>query len=347
VAALAGVTVGTASKALNNKGQLRQETRDRVLAAAAQLNFKRNEMARSLGSARTFAVGLISTDSFGRFSIPVLMGAEDALQEGQMTVFLCDTRDDPIRERHYVEILLGRRVDGLIVTGRRSNPRPPIAPDLRLPPVVYALTPSSDASDCSVVVNDKQAGRLAAQHLVATGRTSIAHITGPERFDAVQKRLSGLLQVLTRHRLRIAGPGALHGEWSEAWGRQAVHILLQSRTTFDAIYCASDQLARGAAEALREAGYRLPDDVALVGTDNWDIMATGRLPTLTTIDMNLHDIGRVAAGYLLDAIEGRPKHGVDIRPCELVVRESTERPGTIGTRSVTSGVALDSGLTPS
>jgi LacI family transcriptional regulator len=325
VAALAGVSVGTASKALNSRGQLRQETRERVLAAAEQLNFRPNETARSLASDRTFTVGLITTDSIGRFSIPVLLGAEDALNAGTISVFLCDTRDDPIRERHYVETLLSRRVDGLIVTGRRSDPRPPLAPDLPVP-AVYALTPSRDPADCSVVSDDKQAGYLAGEHLITTGRRAVAHITGPARFDAVGKREHGLRDALSASELTLAGPGVLYGEWSEAWGRRAAQILIRSGAEFDSIYCGSDQLARGAAEALHASGRKVPDDVALVGTDNWDVMVEGRTPSLTTIDLNLHEVGRRAAQHLLAAIDGQPVQGLEICPCQLIMRESTDAP---------------------
>jgi LacI family transcriptional regulator len=330
VAALAGVSVGTVSKALNSRGQLRQETRDRVLMAAEQLRFRPYEAARNLATGRTFTVGLITTDSIGRFSIPVLLGAEDALDAGQISVFLCDSRDDPIRERHYVETLLSRRVDGLIITGRRSNSRAPISPDLSIP-AVYALTPSTDPADCSVIVDDEQAGRLAAQHLVATGRTSIAHVTGPGRFDAVGKRETGLIQALRAQGLSVAGD-VLYGDWSEAWGRQAVQILLRAKTAFDAIYCASDQLARGASESLHAAGRRVPEDVAVVGTDNWDVMVEGRRPTLTTIDMRLHEVGRLAASHLLAAIDGHPLHGVQVCPCELVSRQSSEATAPVAER---------------
>jgi LacI family transcriptional regulator len=323
VAALAGVSVGTASKALNSRGQLRQETRDRVLAAAKQLSFRPNESARSLGSERSFTVGLLTTDSIGRFSIPVLLGAEDALAAGTISVFLCDTREDPIRERHYVETLLSRRVDGFIVTGRRSDPRPPLAVDVPVP-VVYALTPSSDPADCSVVADDELAGRLAGEHLIATGRSAIAHITGPARFDAVGNREQGLRAALTERGMTLAGPGVLYGEWSEAWGRRAAQILLRSGMHFDGIYCGSDQIARGAAEVLALSGRQVPDDVALVGTDNWDVMAEGRTPTLTTIDLNLHEVGRRAAQRLLAAIDGRPTRGLEICPGRLVMRESTD-----------------------
>ena len=125
VAAEAGVSIGTASKALNGQGKLRTETRERVTEVAQRLGFAPNTLAQALLAGRSFTVGLITTDSFGRFSIPVMLGAEDALGNGQVSVFMCDTRDDPEREQRYVEMLAARRVDGLIVTGRRIEPRRP------------------------------------------------------------------------------------------------------------------------------------------------------------------------------------------------------------------------------
>jgi LacI family transcriptional regulator len=322
VAAAAGVSIGTASKALNGRGQLRQETRDRVVAVAERLGFQANSLARGLLSGRSFTVGLITSDSFGRFSIPVMLGAEDALGAGQMSVFLCDGRDDPIREQHYLRTLLSRRVDGIIVTGRRADPRPPLASDLPVP-VVYALCQSRDAEDCSVVSDEAEAGRLAVSHLLSVGRQRIAHITGPEDFLAVRERAAGARSVLAEAGTDFARPGPLYGEWSERWGRQATAILLRSTPDVDAIFCGSDQLARGVSDALRESGRRIPEDVALVGVDNWDVMVQACRPPLTTVDLELRELGRSAAGLLLDAIEGNPSHGTIVRPTRLVVREST------------------------
>ena len=126
VAALAGVSASTASKALNDTGQLRAETRERVRRAADQLGFRPDSRGRALASGRSFTVGLITTDSSGRFSIPIMLGAEDALSAGEMALVLCDTRDDPLREQHYLKSLVSRRVDGIIVTGRRTEAREPI-----------------------------------------------------------------------------------------------------------------------------------------------------------------------------------------------------------------------------
>src|SRR6266536_302676 len=106
VAALAGVSIGTVSKALNGRGQLRASTRERVRAAAEQLNFRPNALAQGLLGGRTYTVGVLTTDSFGRFTIPMMLGIEDALGAGQISTLLCDGRDDPLREQHYVRTLL-------------------------------------------------------------------------------------------------------------------------------------------------------------------------------------------------------------------------------------------------
>src|SRR5919198_187056 len=169
VAALAGVSIGTVSKALNGRGQLRPETRRRVVAAAEELGFHVNMLARNLSQGRTYTVGVLTTDSFGRFTIPVMLGAEDALGAGQISVLLCDGRGDRIREQHYLRTLLARRVDGIIVTGRTTDPRPSLGRDLPVP-VVYARARSDHPDDLSLLHDDEQAARLAIQHLLATGR---------------------------------------------------------------------------------------------------------------------------------------------------------------------------------
>jgi LacI family transcriptional regulator len=319
VAAAAGVSIGTASKALNGQGKLRAETRERVAQAAQQLGFAPNTLAQALLAGRSFTVGLITTDSFGRFSIPVMLGAEDALGIGQISVFMCDTRDDPERERRYIEMLSARRVDGLIVAGRRIEPRPPVQTRPGTP-VVYAMTQPADGDGPAVLPDDEGGGRMAAEHLLGIGRRRIAHISGPERFLNARLRARGFAAAVTSAGLEQCG-GTRYGEWSEHWGREAAGQLLADRP--DAIFCGSDQIARGVADTLRAVGRRIPDDVALVGFDNWGPMALGALPPLTSVDMCLEEVGRVAAEHLLAAIGGEPAHGVHTVPCRLVVRQST------------------------
>src|SRR3954451_3612260 len=185
VARLAGVSVATASKALNGRSQVRAETRQRVIEAAERLSFRPNQLARGLLAGRTGTVGLLTSDLEGRFSIPILMGAEDAFGAGEVAVFLCDARGDTIREQHHVRALLGRRVDGLIVVGSRTDPRPSLGRDLPVP-VVYAYAPSTDEDDLSLIVDNVQGGADSVDFLVARGRRRIAHITGEHGYAASQ-----------------------------------------------------------------------------------------------------------------------------------------------------------------
>jgi LacI family transcriptional regulator len=320
VAARAGVSLGTASKALNGRGTLREETRARVRAAADELGFAPSTVARSLLSGRTFTVGVITTDSYGRFSIPVMRGAEDSLAVGEMIAFLCDSRDDPIREQHHLRKLLERRVDGIIVAGRRTDARQPLSH--RLPvPVVYAFGPSSDPYDCSVVSDERGAAHLAVEHLVKTGRRRIAHITGPHSHASSRERATGMTEALAGHGLEIVGE-PLFGSWTEAWGRFAAAQVLRAHPDVDGVFCGSDVVARGVTDGLREAGISLPMQAGVVGVDNWGVVAEAARPPLTTVDLGLEEIGRRSGELLLAAIDGHPAPGIHVVPGHLVVRES-------------------------
>jgi LacI family transcriptional regulator len=324
VAALAGVSPGTVSKALNGRGQLRPATRQKVVSAAEQLGFHANMLARGLLHGRTYTVGVLTTDSFGRFTIPVMLGAEDALGAGQISVLLCDGRGDRIREQHYLRTLLARRVDGIIVTGRTYDPRPSLGADLPIP-VVYARARSERAEDLSLMHDDRQGAALAINHLVSTGRRRIAHITGPERHLAARERAAGALCAIEAAGETMVLGEPLMGEWSERWGREAATMLMRTGEEFNGVFCGSDQIARGVADALREAGRRVPEEVGIVGVDNWEVMVEGCRPPLTTIDLNLSELGHTAATKLLRAIEGHPlEQGVQLMPCRLVTRRSTE-----------------------
>jgi LacI family transcriptional regulator len=322
VARLAGVSIATASKALNGRRQVKAETRARVLEAAERLSFTPNALARGLLAGRTGTVGLITSDLEGRFSIPILMGAEDAFGSEKTSVFLCDAREDTIREQHHVRALLARRVDGLIVVGARPDPRPSLGRDLPVP-VIYAYAPSKDPEDLSLVCDNVGGGRMAVEHLLECGRHRIAHITGDPTYGAAQDRAVGCQAALEEAGLTLVGGKVLFGSWSEAWGRSATRRVLEQDPDVDAIFAGSDQIARGVLDALHEAGKSVPGDVAVIGFDNWDVLAAHSRPPLTSIDINLEHLGRVAAEALFAAIEGKTRSGVEKLPCRLVTRQST------------------------
>jgi LacI family transcriptional regulator len=320
VARLASVAPSTVSKAMNGTGQLREETRRRVLAAAAELGFVPDGLGRSLASGRTYTVAILTGDLTGRFSIPVLLGAENALSADQFLVLLCDSRDDPLREQHYLRHLVARRVEGIIVTGRRTEARAHV--DVPMP-VVYAFAQSELEQDASVVVNDALGAERVHEHLTTLGRRRIAHITGPSNQRSARGRAEATSAAAAAAGAPLACP-PLYGDWSEAWGRAAVDVLLDRyAASVDAISCGNDIIARGVESRLRERGLRIPDDVAVAGFDDWDVMVAGATPPLTSVALELDRVGRRAAEMLLDAIGGHPHSGVESITPRLVARAST------------------------
>ncbi len=321
VARLAGVSIGTASKALNASGRLSAETRAKVLAVAKAIDYRPNDLAQSLHRARSMTVGILSTDSFGRFSFPIVAAIERRLSDHGVAVFMCNATDDPSRERRHIDQLLGKRVDGLVVTARRVDRREPIEPAVDSLPVIYVFSRVEHPEAFCLLPDDEGGAILAARHLVLLGRRRIASITGPERFEAVRLRESGFRAAIAEAGLPALP--VLRGRWSEAWGREAAQALFSRREDApDALVCGNDQIARGAIEALREMGIAVPRDVAVVGFDNWDVMTEATRPPLTSVDMNLEALGREAGAALLEMMAGRKFAGVRRLSCSLVVRGS-------------------------
>lgn len=322
VAKLAGVSVSTVSKALNGVGEMRTETRHRVAEAADRLGFTLTNRARSEIRDRSYTVGLITTDHFGRFTGPVMLGVEDALGAGRISVLLADGRGDPIRESHYVSTFLARRVDGIIVTGRRAESRLPLT-DPNKVPTVYVLSRSDDPSDVSVVIDDPQGAALAVNHLISLGRRRIACVMGPSDHLSAQLRAGGVRSALIAAGITTSPP-VLWGPWSEEWGRHAATLALLEEPNLDGIVCGSDQIARGLVDGLRAQGIAIPQRISVVGFDNWEVMAEASTPPLTTVDPQLGELGRFAANTLLQMIEGSGHPtGVIPQPCKLVIRDSS------------------------
>ena len=321
VAAAAGVSPSTVSKALTGGYKLRPETEDRVREAARRLGFSPNQQARNLLHGRTGTVGMLTSDLNGRFSIPVMMGAEDAFGLGKVSVLLCDARGDAIREQYHLQALLGRRVEGIIALGDTTNTREGLG---NLPvPVVYAYRPSSNPPNTSVVTNNVAAGAVAARHLLDLGHRHIGYISGDLSYRAAAERVEGAVDELASRQLELIGGAARYGTWTEEWGRSAIRALVAEHSEIDAVLCGNDSIARGVMDSLREVGKRVPEDISVVGHDNFEVIAVQARPALTTIDMNLEELGRRAARLLFAAIDGDVRPGVQAIPPRLIQRGST------------------------
>ncbi|HEV2517887.1 MAG TPA: LacI family DNA-binding transcriptional regulator [Devosia sp.] len=326
VARIAGVSIGTASKALNANGRLRQETRDKVMAVAREIGYRPNDMAQSLHRTRSMTVGVLSTDSFGRFTLPIFKALEEEFADQGIAIFMCNATDDPERERQHLDQLLGKRIDGLVVTARRSDKRSPVGPLPPGLPVIYVFSQADDEESLSLVPDDESGARLAVRHLAEVGCTRIACVTGPEHFESVTLRRRGYSQSLREAGLPEHPEYYLPGPWSEAWGREAVGLLFDGKAERpDGLFCGNDQIARGAAEALRERAIDVPGQVAIVGFDNWNVMTDAARPPLSSVDMNLAALGHEAGRLLMDMIGGETIRGLRRLPCTLVVRDSSSR----------------------
>jgi LacI family transcriptional regulator len=323
VARLAGVSIGTVSKALNANGRLSAETRAKVLRIAKAIEYRPNDLAQSLHRARSMTVGILSNDSFGRFAFPIVEALERRLFDHGIAVFMCNATDDLLRERRHIEQLLTKRVDGLVVTARRADRRAPIEPVARGLPVVYVYSQVENPDALCLLPDDEGGARLAVSHLAALGRRRIVHISGPQRFEAVRLREMGWRKALAEAGLEARAGDCRFGPWSEAWGHEATQALFSRRRGApDALFCGNDQIGRGAIDALREMGLAVPADVAVIGFDNWDVMTEATRPPLTSVDMNLDALGREAGASLLEMMAGRRLAGVRRLPCSLVIRDS-------------------------
>ena len=321
VADKANVSVTTASRALNGTGRMSDETRERVRAAAAELEYRPNSIARGLVQQRSSTLGLLTNDTYGRFTLPVAAGLSAAMADRGVSVFLSAGEYEPESLKLNLGAMEEKRVDGLIITGKRIDRGLPIdLPPLGMPVVyVYAAAPEGAVS---FVPDDFNAAKKAVSHLVGLGRRKIAHITGPRAFTAANLRESGWRSALTEAGLSPFG-GAMFSAWTENHGYNTARAMIEAGERPDAIFCGNDQIARGVIDAFALMGIRVPDDIAIVGFDNWEVFAKATRPPLTTVDMGLPGLGRSAGLALLDMIDGKEvQPGVRETPCRLVVRES-------------------------
>ncbi|KQQ08260.1 LacI family DNA-binding transcriptional regulator [Rathayibacter sp. Leaf296] len=321
VASVAGVSLSTASKALNGSTRISAETRRRVKEAADRLDFRPNALALSFVSGRSRTIGLLTHRAANTFTRPVVIGAVLALGEQQQAVLMLDGDVGAHRAMgESIRQLRDRRIDGVLVIGDGHEHISPSLTHHFDVPVAYAFTASDSAEDVVYLPDNLGAGRLAAQHLLDTGRRRIAHITAEPGSLAVQLREKGFREVLSAAGLEPAGP-VRYGAWSREWGASAMAALLESDERPDAVFCGNDHIALGALDVCTARGIGVPGDLALIGVDNWEgVVVDQDVRRVTTIDLELMTLGREAAASLLGPAGEPGEHTV---PATLVLGPST------------------------
>lgn len=323
VAAAAGVSRSTVSRVVNGSTAVSPEALDAVNRAIADLNYVPNRAARSLASRQTHAIALIvpedTTRFFGDpFFAAIVSGINARLSRSDYVLNLFIANDDPgDKTTSYVR---SGAVDGAIVVSHHTSDTF-IDRIAAVVPVVYGGRPVRERErDYYVDVDNVRGGRDAVAHLIAHGRRRIATITGPLNMPAGVDRLRGYRQALQEAGL-LEGP-IEDGRFTSDGGTAAMRRMLERGGDLpDAIFIASDLMARGAMSVLAAAGIRVPEDISIVGFDDSPV-ATSVSPALTTMRQPSYAQGERMASILLDLLAGREAPHVTILETELIPRDS-------------------------
>jgi DNA-binding LacI/PurR family transcriptional regulator len=331
VARLAGVSRALVSLVMRESPKVSERSRRQVLAAAEQLGYRPNLLARNLASRRTMTIGVLLNDLHNPFFAEVADGILYAADQSDYRVLFSTGRVRPAAEAQAVEALLELRVDGIILLSPRLTTASIEATAADVPTVAVGRTLRSKIVD--TVNNDEREGaRLAVDHLVDLGHEQIVHIDGGRGAGGPPRR-AGYERAMHGHGLM---PRTVNGDFTELSGARAVTTLLKSGVVPTAIFAANDLSAVGALDRLDEEGLRVPEDISLIGYDNVGLAAMHHI-SLTTVDQPRAEMGRLAFETLLERI-GRSRTTAVARAVSpsLVIRRSTA-PAMAGSRAVAVG----------
>jgi DNA-binding LacI/PurR family transcriptional regulator len=337
LAVAAGVSRSTASRAINGGLKVSPQAQEAVDRAVKALGYIPNHAARSLVTRRTSSIALVIPEPDVRvmmdpFFAVVTTGITEALRETdvQLVLLMSRTDDDSVRTLRY---LRGGHVDGaIVVSHHRADSWARSLAETGLPSVFIGRPWDTTAAVTYVDADNREGGRLAAQHLAATGRTRLGTVAGPADMTAATDRLAGWQEGL--HGAGLPQGPVVHADFSTAGGQEAAGRLLDDHPLLDGIFAASDLMALGVMEAAARRGRSVPDDVALIGYDNHAIAANTTVP-LTTVTQPMAAMAAQATKMLLQKIDDPGgKQDPFIFPARLVIRSSTP------------AVAADTGLLP-
>lgn len=322
VARESGVSVFTVSAVINNKAHVRKKLRERVEAVIQKLNYRPNLVARSLAKQRTHTIGMIVPDIANPFFPMVVRGAEDAAQKHGYNLLLCNSDDNIDKEESALELLLSKRVDGILLTKAAGDFRPALrkmVKEVNIPFVLVMRTYSKLTKD-AVITDDWQGAYDAVRHLARAGRRRIGLISGPLKVSNAMARWQGFHDALKAENIPYDPDLVIEGDYRIDSGFRAGHALLSRRP--DGIYVANYLMTIGLLKAAEEMGLRCPEDFGLVSFDDYPWLGIFH-PRLTTVELPKHQLGSESAELLIRRITGSTTKAAlkKLQP-ELRIRES-------------------------
>ncbi|MFK0386408.1 LacI family DNA-binding transcriptional regulator [Agrobacterium sp. NPDC090273] len=320
VAALAGVSIATVSRALQQPDKVRPETRKKVFDAVRQANFVPNAQAASFRRQSNNTVILLVRDIGNPFYLEIYKGVEEAAGEAGYKVLMGDARNDENRVATHIDMVRQKHADGLILmTGQ--FPSDLLDQGDALPPIVIASETVAGITLPTVKVDNRAASQNAMRHLIEAGHKRIVHLAGPFPESLAKERFDGYQDALLEAGIGFSDELVVTGDYSIEAGRQAIAALIENGISFTAIFASSDQMAIGAISELRARGLSVPSDISVIGFDDI-IFANAFEPPLTTVRQPRQEMGRKAMALMVDRLNGKRAAETIILDTELVVRGS-------------------------
>ncbi|SEN46586.1 LacI family DNA-binding transcriptional regulator [Lihuaxuella thermophila] len=321
VARLAGVSVATVSRVLAGSAHVSRETREKVLRAMADLDYKPNLLARNLRKMESKTIVVVIPDISNPFFSDVIRGIQHVAKEHGYHVLLGDTQNDVDAEWDFIEMIKERAADGVILVTARTSPEK-IMEMAQEVPLVMACEYIQGAELPMVTIDNVISAKRVVDHLAALGHRRIGFIAGPLHVIISRDRLQGFVLGLREHGLEQDSSLIVEGDFSIPSGYDQAVRLLQLPEPPTAIFASNDEMAIGAVKAVKQMGLKVPQDVAVVGFDDIP-MATVIEPALTTICQPKFEIGKKAMEILLQLIQqSNRSHGHLKLPEKLIVRDS-------------------------
>lgn len=326
VARLAGVSIATVSRTLHHPNLVKSETRSRVQIVVQNTGYIQNIAAQNLRRQKTGMILILVSNVRDPAFAEFLTGLEERATDRGYTIVLGFTGGSAEREEFFTGFVRQKRADGLILIN--GNLPAGLADyyrqDVDTPPIITIREKTPEEWLTQVITDDIAGAEMAVEHLIALGHSKIAHIKGPGHNILARERLRGYLQALVKKNLLTERQLILEGDFTVEAGRKAAKIIDRSERKPSAVFCANDAMAQGLISELDRLGWRLPEQLSIVGFDNLETSAVMQ-PALTSIHIPHYEMGRLAMDRLLDLLDGEilAEPGHIHCPFQLIKRASS------------------------
>lgn len=329
IASALNISPSAVSKALNQHPRISKTTREAVEDMAKQLNYEPNYLATALRKGKSHLIGMIIPAVDINFFSSVVKGVESVVNAGGYNVIISQSDDSFEKEKRNVDVLLNTQVDGIICSLANTTSQYEHLDKIiqkGTPLVLFDRTADQQALS-TVVIDDYQGAATATQHLIDQGCQNIIHLAGPQQVLPFQLRAAGFRETLAKNHLDCHPRQLIESDLTQEGGRKAMEWALSRYGFPDGLFAASDHAAFGAMQVLKEKGYLIPAEVAIVGFSN-ETFGHFIHPTLSTVEQHGEKMGEIAANLVIEQCSMPPDkfvHRKIVLPTDLIIRQSSQK----------------------